>query len=162
MLDFIALFAEGLLLFVLAMISNNENIFYTALAGLLIFDTIWVGTTNLTASTESDKVPRYFMWALINVIASCLLCLFVWSHLFDMPVWKNLIARSIALMVVVIIRTVIDYIWVWQFYYPKGESVQVNPIPAPPPATPPKSEPKEHTNTPASTATADIRKLASS
>jgi len=79
-----------------------------------------------------------------------------------MPVWKSLIARSIALMVVVILRTVIDYIWVWQFYYPKGESVQVNPIPAPPPAIPPKSEPKEYTNTPASTATADIRKLASS
>ena len=106
--DFIALFTEGLLLFVLAMVSNNENIFYTALAGLLILDTIWVGTTNLTASTESDKVPRFVIWALINVIAACLLCLFVWSHLFDIPIWKSLIARSIALMVVVMLRTVID------------------------------------------------------
>jgi len=149
--DFIVLFVEGLLLFVLAMVSKDENIFYPALAGLLILDTVWVLITTHKASTKYGKAPHYIFWAIINVIASCLLCIFVWSHkLFDEPIWGSPTYRSIALMLVVIIRTIIDYISVWQFYYPKGVSEQGNALS---PYTPPEEKSQEGTPTPTSTGT---------
>jgi hypothetical protein len=140
MLDFVILFVEALLFFGLALLTNNQPAFYTVLAILFLLDIIWVGLTNVTAHSESDKFPRYTKWAIINFIAFALLLLFTWSNILNWPIWKNEVATNISLLIVVVARTVIDYILVWPFYYPgEGSSSEsaYSGIPAPPPGVPP-------------------------
>ena len=132
MVDFIMLFLEGLLFFGLAMVMANEAHFYTVLAGLFLLDIIWVGTTNLTATGESDKMPGFAKWAFINFLAFSALLIFVWSNVLNFQFWQTDRARSIALVTVAIVRTVFDYVRVWHFYYPSDALP-----PAPPPAPPP-------------------------
>lgn len=134
MVDFIILFFETLLFFALAIFSSNEDIFYTILSLLFLLDIIWVGITNLTATNQSDKMPGYFKWSSINAFAILALLVFTWSNLLNWDFWENDLITSIALVAVAIVRTVLDYLWVWKFYYPSdGEFVSDN-IPAPAPA----------------------------
>lgn len=134
MLDFIMLFLEGLLFFGLAMVIANEALFYSVLAILLLFDIVWVGSTNLTATGESDKMAGYFKWASINFLAIAALLVSVWSNLLYWEFWSSDVAKSIALVAVAIARTVFDYIRVWRFYYPADDTPKSDNIPAPPPA----------------------------
>jgi hypothetical protein len=136
MVDFIMLFLEGLLFFGLAMIMANEALFYTVLAGLFLLDIVWVGTTNLTATGESDKMPDYKKWALINFVSLVLLLVFVWSNLLNWQFWPTDTIRAIALVAVATARTVFDYLRVWHFYYPAdngswGGNLPPAPAPAP-------------------------------
>src|SRR5687768_14410856 len=80
MIDFVMLFLEGLMFFGLAMLMANTALFYTVLAGLFLLDIVWVGMTNLTATTEADKMAGYGVWALINFVALVSLLVFVWSN----------------------------------------------------------------------------------
>jgi hypothetical protein len=137
MLDFIFLFLEGLLLFALAMQGSNREAFYTLLAVLFVFDAIWVGFTNLTGEGETDKVPSYTAWAIVNLLAAALLMVSIWSNVFLFEFWSGEAAKNIALLVIAIGRTVYDYISVWPFYYPYGQPPTYDNIPAPRPAPPP-------------------------
>jgi len=120
LIDFVALFIEGLALFVLGMVIINFNVFYSFLVGLLVFDIIWVGSTSLTGESESDKVFKFKKWAVINAIAVAAILISVWSNL-----WPSQLIKSIMLVLIVISRTIYDYVSVWGFYYP---------LPAPRPA----------------------------
>jgi hypothetical protein len=134
MVDFIFLFFEGLLFFGLAMVTSNEALFYSVLSCLFLLDIIWVGATNLTASSEADKMQGYKGWAFINFFAFAALLIFVWSNLLNWEFWTTPTVKSIALVGVAVARTVFDYLRVWRFYYPAdGESVSGN-LPAPAPA----------------------------
>lgn len=139
LIDFLMLFTEGLLLFILAMTSDNPMIFYSLLAGLFIFDAGWVGLTRLIKVDEEAAGPKYLKWAGINVFAAILIFVFVWSRLFSWELWLNPYVKNIALFLVAIVRTIYDYRSVWSFYYPKedGEEEEYNDIPAPRPAPPP-------------------------
>lgn len=139
MVDFLALFAEGLLFFALgSSIPSGPVFFYTFLAGLYFFDAMWVGSTQLTAAHEDDKWPGYRVWALVNVAAASLLLLMMWTKIFTggSSIWRSEMAGNVAPMLVAVGRTIFDYVKVWPFYYPKGIDV----IPAPPPAPPPVAE----------------------
>lgn len=137
MVDFIMLFLEGILFFILAMVTTNEPLFYTVLAGLLLLDIIWVGATNLTATDESNKMSGYSTWAFINFVAMSGMLVSVWSNLLSWEFWPAGAVKSIALVGIAIARTVFDYIRVWRFYYPSDNSQNTGEIPAPPPAPTP-------------------------
>jgi len=130
-IDFLLLFAEALLLFVLAMVQSDRIIFYTILSSLLILDIFWVTITNLTAKEKKDKVPKFVKWATINATTTIIIILSIWSNL-----WKSEIIAEIILTIVVILRAVIDYYIVWEFYYPVIQD-GIGKIPAPYPAPPP-------------------------
>ena len=131
LVDFIALFVEGLALFGLGMVADNLRVFYSLLVGLLFFDIVWVGSTNFTAKNETDKVPKFKKWAVINAIAMAAILVSVWSNL-----WEGEFVKSIMLVLIVMARTIYDYVSVWEFYYPVEEGCEQ--IPAPRPAPPPK------------------------
>ena len=131
LIDFIALFVEGLALFGLGMVINNLNVFYSLLAGLLVLDIAWVGSTSLTGESEADKVPKFKKWAAINAIAMAAILISVWSNL-----WPAELIKSIMLVLIVKARTIYDYVSVWGFYYPVEKELEQ--IPAPRPAPPPK------------------------
>ena len=135
LIDFLALFFEGLALFALAVVVGYREIFYTTLAGLFVLDILWVASTNFTAVAETDKVPAFRKWATINIVATGAILLSVWSNVLAVPFWRGEIALNAFLVVIVVVRTVYDYISVWSFYYPSEPGREQ--IPAPRPAPPP-------------------------
>lgn len=140
MLDFVALFLEGGILFTLALFIHNVDIFYSMLACLFVFDALWVGTTHMTAADSKSKVPNYKKWAIINIVCAALVFICTWTTLFGWELWRSSAARSIALLVIVIGRTIYDYQSVWSFYYPREAGDKYDGIPAPRPAPPPQSK----------------------
>lgn len=67
LVDFIALFIEGLLLFTLAMVSDRQNLFYSFLMVLFIFDTIWIGFTKIVEDHVNTHTSQHIKWAIINI-----------------------------------------------------------------------------------------------
>jgi len=135
MVDFLCLLIQGLLFFVVAMSSYDEKRFYTILSILLVWDIVWVVSTNLTAADKEDKMKGYTNWAMINFIATCALMIFVWSNALHWQFWSSTLATSIACSFVIVSRTVFDYFRVWHFYYPGDSSSKTEGnIPAPAPA----------------------------
>jgi len=134
LIDFVLLFLEGVAFFALAMAIGAEQMFYSILSALLVFDILWVGMTNLTATGADDKMNDYISWALINAFAAALLLLFVWSNLMSLPFWSTPLARSVSLFAVALARTILDYKRVWRFYYPSESLTIPAPAPAPLPA----------------------------
>lgn len=134
MLDFVVLFSQGLIFFVLSLLIYDRDTFFTLLSGLFVIDIIWVGIT--TASNESNEKPSFIKWAIINTIAAALIYLIVWSNLFS-----NREAGTYFLLFIAISRSVLDYITVWNFYYPplRGDSYF---MPVPLPAIPPMNKGK--------------------
>ncbi len=131
MIDFIALFVQGLMLFALSTMIGQMKVFYNALIVLLVFDIIWVGSTNLTNNKQrvdeekgKQKTKHSFKkWAVLNAITIWAILISVWSTL-----WSTDTIKSTMLVLIVVYRTILDYLLVWDWYYPE--------IPAPPPARP--------------------------
>ena len=122
-LDFWGLFIEALLLFLLALLVESEW-FFIILLVLLLWDTCWVGLTQLTAastplSNEVYKKPfHYAWWAILNGITIVLVFFTVFSRLISVALWNTDNLRIGAACGLVVVRTVLDYILVWDFYYP--------------------------------------------
>lgn len=128
MFDFVVLFIQGLLFYLVAMLSIHFEYFYTGLAGLLLFDAAWVGLTRLY--TDHRGGPGYKVWAGINLAAAFALLICVWM---DSPFlrWRNEIVRNVLPALIVLVRTVYDYKSVWPFYYPGAGGMIPAPRPAP-------------------------------
>lgn len=136
MIDFVALFVQALLLFALATVIGQLRIFYSGLVGLLIFDILWVGVTGLTKNADTNTAKKnagekkkhdehsFRRWAGINAITIWAILLSVWSTL-----WADGIVKNTILVLIAGYRTVLDYLLVWDWYYPPE-------IPVPPPARP--------------------------
>ncbi len=124
LLDFVMLFLEGLIFFGIAMLSYNENYFYTALAVVLVFDAIWVVSTKITERISDIELPSHkiYVWAILNIITAFLICVFTWSNILVGEFWSTKLAKSISLVSIVALRTTLDYILMWEFYYPKVET----------------------------------------
>jgi len=121
-LDFLALFAEGILFFVLALFTGDITAFYVLLAVLLVFDCGWILLTRVSAeetSTGSVSSGRYVIWAAINV-ATALIILYLVLAPVNCGQWLGRCSKDIYLSTLVLVRTVLDYALVWGFYYPKA------------------------------------------
>ncbi|RYG98673.1 MAG: hypothetical protein EON58_06425 [Alphaproteobacteria bacterium] len=130
MLDFIALFLEGILLFVLGLFASNATIFYTILGALFVFDAAWVGLTRLTTN-GNESVASYVKWAGVNVVAALAVTGASWTTFFKTP------EREAAFLTIIcVFRTVYDYYSVWSFYYPPDADKDLMMFAAPRPAMP--------------------------
>jgi hypothetical protein len=140
MLDFVIIFIEGLAFFVISLLINNPEAFYSLLACLFLLDAGWVWLTRLTSESPPEKGAGYAIWSVVNVAAAFLLLLSTWSNLLDWNFWKTSLAETVAVGVISVFRTFIDYYTVWDFYYPPSpESRYIMPVPRP--AIPPQRNP---------------------
>ena len=124
MLDFVMLFVEAILFFVAAMLSQNEQDFYTALAILFSWDVVWILSTKLTErSTQrtASKAPKIYVWAIMNIVAAGLILILVRSTLVPGVLSSNESLKNTLLLAIVALRTVMDYGLMWGFYYPRIE-----------------------------------------
>ena len=144
MLDFIAIFVEGLAFFILSILVRNTTIFFTFLAALFLFDSFWVWLTRLTSDSQTDSGTAYYTWATANIVAALLLLLSFWSNLLQWNFWPSPTIQVTAAGAIAVIRTVFDYGTVWNFYYPPTlEAKYIMPIPRPAPAPAREKESQE-------------------
>lgn len=118
LVDFVALFCQGMILYIMAIVASNREVFYTTLAVLLFLDTIWVVLTRITVEVESQQQPHYWRWARINGLVGTAILLAAWSDLTYWKQWPVELIRNILLLGLVVARTIYDYVLVWDFYYP--------------------------------------------
>ena len=119
MIDFVLLLVQGVALYALALVSNDTRVFYSGLAGLLLFDVAWVLLTTLyTHAAAGAGEATYTKWAAVNVVAAGTLILLTWT---DVIGWTSETAEGLFLMGVALARTFADYKVSWGFYYPEHD-----------------------------------------
>lgn len=113
LLDFFVFFIESCLLLVFASSLDSGQDAYIPLILLLTVDLIWAIITHGIHYKGWENGP--WKWAAINVIAVSLLCFFLFSNIFNpgsQRVW--------ALTGVTFLRTLFDYMFCWDFYFPQS------------------------------------------
>lgn len=116
--DFSAIFLEGIIFFILAVLIRNLVAFYTLLALLFFFDAVWVWITKLTTQSSTIQGEVYISWSITNIIAGLVILFFIWSNLFQINLWSSAMVQVIAVTLVTLTRTIVDYARGWSFYYP--------------------------------------------
>ena len=114
-LDFFILFAEACLFVALAVLLERANLFTSALIALLIVDCTWGFLANLAfTGAQAQKAER--TWSLINLFTAALLSLL---YIFGPKILSGWdIDMEIAVFVICLVRSIIDYYSSWDFYFP--------------------------------------------
>jgi hypothetical protein len=119
--DFLLLFVEGALFFVIAEVLPDARAAAWGLVVLLLFDAVW-GTAVFAVFYKRRQWRAEMRWVALNLVFAPGLALFLivgpdqpGGHL-DLPV-------AIALMVITIARSALDYATSWDFYFPRMRRV---------------------------------------
>lgn len=110
-LDFVLLFVEGCLLLAAAKLVERPVAFTVTLSLVCMLDALW-GYIGLVISKQERASTT---WAKINAVASVAFAGLVWLHL-----TAGTAAWLLAILVLglSIVRTTIDYVTGWDFYFP--------------------------------------------
>lgn len=116
--DFLLLFAEACLLLILAVLLAAPGFFVWALATLFALDAIWGFAAHLAFTQDVGSKPEV-KWAVLNLITTAVLAV----CLFELAFPPSALAANASLLpvvaIVTIVRTVLDYVLCWGFYYPE-------------------------------------------
>ena len=126
MFDFVQLFVEGIIFFVLAVVIKRPQVFFTTLAILFVSSSVWIVVRYLT-TTKENKPPIIWSWPFANFMAAICLLILVWPNLLGWNPWPSSTAMSVALGATALIRTVYDYYSSWDFYLPPGKTINSMP-----------------------------------
>lgn len=120
LLDFVLLFLEAGLLIAMGALISEPPAFVWALVTLLLLDVVWleafIAVARHTENEGAGLLGKHERgWVTVNVpFIVLILCLALWSELRSPGVTLVAIAVGIA----AIGRTVVDYWWNWQVYFP--------------------------------------------
>jgi hypothetical protein len=113
--DFLLLFVEGCLFVLIASILPANEKFAWAIVVLLALDSIW-GFLAKLAFTGADAQNAERTWALINVITIAAVILFI---IFTKQTAKEqAVLFQVGLLTILSVRTIVDYYFCWEFYFP--------------------------------------------
>ena len=121
MADYVLLFLEGCVFVTLAVLVANTETLIWVLVTLLLLDSVW-GFLAWLAFTGAQSQYAERKWAIINLLCAGILVL--------IGVYGNATITSDPLMAqgsiffVMVLRTIADYGWCWNFYYPPIPSNQ--------------------------------------
>lgn len=115
--DFVILFVEGCLFLLIARQLSSPFHFGAGLAALLAIDVIW-GVVAHAAFTQPGADKAEWKWVQNNVVAVIALL----ALLFSVKTWVAQPAQVtwtvVGLLIVALVRTIVDYVRSWDFYYP--------------------------------------------
>lgn len=114
LIDFFFFFVEALVFYCMALLIFKPEAFYIGVLAVLFIDVIWLIYVYF-ANKEIFKEIK--CWLGINTITFIILIIVLICPLIDNDIKKWLS------MVVLIIRTIIDYWLVWPFYWPAFDSI---------------------------------------
>ena len=122
LVDFLFLFLEGILFFVLSLVIRHDAWFYIVYAILLGVDIVWVLTTNFTGrpDLQSKHTPGIGKWALINLVCIIVVLLLHWTTMVPDTFWTYPFAKPAFFCGAAVLRSFIDYYLMWNFYYPES------------------------------------------
>jgi hypothetical protein len=121
MADWGLLFIESCGLLALALLIANDISFVWMFVGLLTFDALWGFAAHLAFTKESGGLTAEIKWSIINLSTVILLVIvFVYLDSLDPSAKPVDTYRWIVISVLAIARTLFDYGWCWNFYYPTG------------------------------------------
>lgn len=117
-LDFLLLLLHGIAFVVLSILLAVPNHFAWALVGLLSIDVIW-GVFVHYGSSSRDRHAAEWKWTIIN---ACFVGLSLW-YLIANGIYFETVANPLTLSLPIAIactfRTLVDYAWGKEFYFPK-------------------------------------------
>jgi hypothetical protein len=120
--DFFILFIEGCFFLLLAGLVPLLHKFFFVLLSLLIIDVIWAAIANFGFANSKDDQKATRTWGLMNLITCGLLVLvYLYCDSLDSSKPADYYLK-ISIMVIVVIRSVIDYCLCWNLYYPKKDA----------------------------------------
>jgi len=118
--DFWLLFIESCILLGLAVLLPTPQFFAWGLVLLLAIDTIWGFLAYLVFSKKVESKSELH-WALINLITVVILSVcFVIIGIFPPVAGVVVPSLWIIILSVCFIRTIVDYVVCWTFYFPKS------------------------------------------
>jgi hypothetical protein len=113
--DFLVLFFESCIFFALALLLPSPGYYTLALVALLVVDAIW-GFISRVAFPSAKPESH---WAYVNVItAVVLVVVLALMHGFPLIPGASSPALAVVVFAISLGRTVIDYRWTWDFYFP--------------------------------------------
>jgi hypothetical protein len=105
--DFVTFFLEASFLFAAGWSLRSGISSFVALGGLLLIDTLWGFVSHqIHFPTQKSHVRR---WSAVNLAAIAIAILIV-DYDFQ--------SKPLALMIVAILRSIVDYAFCWDFYFP--------------------------------------------
>ena len=112
--DFAVFFIEAGLLFALAASAQSGLFGFLLLVAILAIDIVWGLVSNWIHYEGAESTPQ--MWVVINSVAIIAILAVYYSAMFPDDV------KAEALAVVALLRSVADYRWNWELYFPPVES----------------------------------------
>ena len=123
LLDFITFFIEASLLLIAGWALRDGLVTFYCLGAALLIDSIWgIVSHQIHFPNQKSHVRK---WATTNLIAGCV-ALAIVAFPFN---WKPTL-----LMVIAVGRTIVDYIFGWDFYFPPVPATPLSKTPVPPAA----------------------------
>ncbi|MGA2798161.1 MAG: hypothetical protein ABSE63_11310 [Thermoguttaceae bacterium] len=112
-IDFIVFFIEACLLVVIASIVTSGKYTFLVLMLLLLVDSLWAFATY--GIHYGAIQPSTIRWGIINILTVIVLGFFYFST------WFEDTDKKWALCIITFVRSAVDYIFCWRFYFPKEE-----------------------------------------
>jgi hypothetical protein len=106
--DFVAFFLEASLLFAAGWSLRSGIYSFAALGGLLLADMVWGFISHeIHFPGHKSHVRRWSAINLVAILIAVLVVTFPFQH------------KPIVLMVFAVTRSIADYLWCWDFYFPR-------------------------------------------
>jgi hypothetical protein len=123
MADWSLLFLESCILLAMAALLQRPETFSYVLTGLLAFDMLWGFGAHLAFSPRAADLRAELKWARINFF-TVLILIGIIVFLDSLEGTEKPVAtyRWMLILTIAIARTVFDYWWCWNYYYPGHES----------------------------------------
>jgi hypothetical protein len=118
--DFVLLFFHALALILLSLLLKNPGHFAWVLSVVLAIDVAWGVFVNFSSSKKTAGLSAESRWAIINfvfvfVVISFLVTQDIYLGELSTP-WKV----SVPLCLACLLRTLVDYVWCREFYFPNN------------------------------------------
>lgn len=108
LVDYLILFSEAGVLFLLALVIDEPQSFLYVFALLLLVDLAWAIMTHFL----TNRFEEVRTWATINFVSLLVMALIHWTPMLDA-------AEPVYLVVLAVLRTAADYTFAWKFYFPE-------------------------------------------
>lgn len=118
-IDFLLLLLHGIAFVLLSMLITVPNHFAWALVVLLSIDVIWGLFVHYGPSSRDEQTAEW-KWTIINFVFVAFAAWYLIAHHIYMAPMSDPLILSIPIAIACTVRTLVDYIWGKDFYFPKS------------------------------------------
>lgn len=117
-IDFVLLFIHALAFLVLSLLLKKPNHFAWGLVTIFSIDVIWGGFTHFAASSRNTDTAE-FKWTVINFVFVGAIGAYLVKNDIYLGDMAEPIKLAVPIVFIAILRSVVDYVWCRDFYFPK-------------------------------------------